>query len=110
MRSRFLWKPLTVKDLGLMLPQPPVCDFCGVHAPSTLYAATHTSEGQAINCWRWAACPDCHALVEDGNWQTLLRQITETLRPNMTDVPDAVLDDAAVHALTTFLLYAQPRV
>jgi hypothetical protein len=103
---RFLFKPLTVEDLGAMTPQPPVCDFCGVHAPAFVYASRTMTDGTAIRCWRWAACPDCHQMVESDNWNRLVRQIVERLGTTMPHVPMSVRESAAIRAMGLFFINA----
>jgi hypothetical protein len=104
--SRYLRKPIDAHALGA-IQSPPVCDFCALHAPAFVYAATQTSAGQKIECWRWCACPDCAAQVESDNFVPLIMQITNMLSQKMGAlIPPKVLRQAADQSLGEFRKYA----
>lgn len=78
----YLRRIVTLSDLGRPRFQPPVCDFCGLHAPMYIYGAERTLMGYEKRCWRWAACPGCAEDVEAENWSAITMRIAETLRRN----------------------------
>lgn len=102
----WLSKPLTVLDLGAMTPQPPICDFCGTHAPSTLYASRVMTDGTPQRCWRWAACPSCHQLIETERWDVLVSQMVRKLGEVMAGVAEETRRHAAEQVLGQFFIYA----
>jgi len=55
-------------------PEEAVCDFCSSHDIKWVYRAhdftvDHLNWGSHTG---WAACDDCHALVENGAWEALI--------------------------------------
>lgn len=75
----YLKKAITAADLGALTQQPPVCDFCGEHAPAWLYAADRMSTGARVQCWRWAACPECSELVDADAWFRMVERLAARL-------------------------------
>lgn len=77
--SSYVRKHLDPETLGQLAQQPPVCDFCGLHAPEWVYAARKMSTGEHRVTWRWCACPECALKVEAGDWDAIAAGIRETL-------------------------------
>src|SRR4051812_44625601 len=107
--SKYLRKQLDAESLSEMQTQPPICDFCGQHAPEYVYASRRMSTGRAKMCWRWCACPECAALVEEGNFAPLILSIANKLRTNLGGVvPIRVVRECVDQALGEFREYAIP--
>jgi hypothetical protein len=90
-----------------LTPQPPICDFCGEHAPEFLYAAGRLTSGEPLPCWRWAACGGCAAKIEAENWQALRAMIAEKLARHL-DLPPRVVAASVRAALRMFTRDAIP--
>lgn len=60
--------PARFRFLGRTEPQ---CDFCAGLNPEHVYAASRMTDGTPQQCWRWLACPKCHALIQANNFDAL---------------------------------------
>lgn len=110
----YLKKKITEEDLDRMrislsvqskkLGPEPHCDFCGDPAPIFHYAATQTTAGEDVECWRWAACKDCSMLIDREDFFTIERKIVRWLktRVGVPDVPDFILHLVAREAMRSF--------
>lgn len=52
----------------------PQCDFCAGKNPEFIYAADRLTTGQPQQCWRWLACPDCHADITANNFDSIYKR------------------------------------
>ena len=57
----------------------PQCDFCGGDNPRFQYAANRLTTGQPVRCWRWLACPECHALITANDFDALAERGAKAL-------------------------------
>jgi len=95
--KKFLCRPLTPEDLATfranlaMLPKDmlwkgrtePQCDFCAHPVPAFCYAASETTSGEKIDCWRWLACVDCHAEITRNDFDALEKRSAKNLSDGM---------------------------
>ena len=94
----------------------PQCDFCADAEPVVVYAATRTTDGRDVPCWRWAACKRCDRAVTNDNWGSLQRYMTSRFKQFFAarmgvefkgrPVPDSLVMDAVAHSLDSFHQYA----
>lgn len=91
-------------EIGRLPIQPPVCDFCALHAPEFIYAASKRSDGAPGFCWRWCACPECHALIQAENFAPMIDNIARGLGATMPNVPLLIRRMAATRSLREFNL------
>jgi hypothetical protein len=101
---KYLRKQLTLDDLA-EIAGPPICDFCGAHAPEWVYAASRMSTGRKMLCWRWCACPTCAEEIEQDNLSNIINKVTRMLQQN-SPVPLRLLKQAADLALGEFRQWA----
>lgn len=106
--SRYLRKQMAARDLASLTNQPPVCDFCALHAPQWMYAASQTQGGVKVECWRWCACPDCADRVERQDWAALIRAIEEMMHAKLPMIPRLMCRQAADRALGDLHAYGLP--
>jgi hypothetical protein len=92
----------------------PACDWCG-DPPAVVYAASQTTAGEKVQCWRWAACSRCERMIDNGNWEAITRKVTARFKRYFTAklelqygsaVPDDLIQKAVQHSLKQFHDYA----
>ena len=88
----------------------PVCDFCGSENPLVVYASSSMSTGELRNCWRWAACGVCEALVDRDQWREVELRIENRLiwiyRVTRLPIPEDLIQYAVKGALNDFHRHA----
>lgn len=50
------------------------CDFCSGDDPQYAFAASRTTDGRLVKCWRWLACQTCRDIIESGDFKALERR------------------------------------
>jgi hypothetical protein len=94
------------------LSPEPHCDFCGEPHPAFIYAASQTTSGEDIQCWRWAACKDCSHLIDTDQTSVIERKIVAWLKKKveLPNVSESVLLFIARESMRTFEDFAVWRL
>jgi len=88
------------------LSEEPHCDFCGNANPVYCYAAIRMSTGEWKNNWRWCACEECSAAVDNGNWRRVEEKVMKWLKSKFPNTPDDLLRYPIRDAMAEFMIYA----
>ena len=79
----------------VLSPKVPVCDFCGQPQPVwTIKAKSFQVTSDIIqtdSMEDWAACEPCGALIEKGDWDSLVTRVKETFPGHLTADPTCFL-------------------
>jgi hypothetical protein len=114
----YVKKRLSPRDLDNMridlsvqekkLSPEPHCDFCGDPHPVFVYAASQTTAGEDVKCWRWAACQDCSNLIDTETFEGVEEKIAQWLvkKLDLTDMDRTFFRAIAKNAMRTFHRYS----
>lgn len=97
--KKYMWRTITPEDRAAHIANlaklpaqfrwkgktTPQCDFCASDNPTVMYGAKRMTTGEQVECWRWQACPDCHAAITRNDFQTIERRAAFVLAAGNSD-------------------------